>query len=43
VVNVWTVFASVKNSILFYVKKESGKEVFKPKKNEDTKYKNQNS
>jgi hypothetical protein len=31
-----------KNSILFCVKKERGKEDFKQKKNEDTKYKNQN-
>ena len=34
-----------KKSILFYAKKkkERGKEDFKQKKNEDTKYKNQNS
>jgi len=32
----------VKNSILFYVKKERGKDDFKQKKNEDTNYKNQN-
>jgi len=31
-----------KNSILFYGKKERGKEDFKHKKNEDTNYKNQN-
>jgi hypothetical protein len=31
-----------KNPILFYVTKERGKENFKQKKNDDTKYKNQN-
>lgn len=31
-----------KKSVMFYVKKERGKEDFKQKKNEDTKYKNQN-